>query len=143
LFTLAGRGTLYTTQLSAGSLNVTAYAVKTSSGGLNLIVVNKDLTQNLQLTTQLPQAASSATLIAMTQLTNGATAPNLSANSGVTIQGASVNLDGTFSPLDPYTLNPSGSQLTCYIPALSAILIQIDGSASVVHPPTGLTATVR
>jgi hypothetical protein len=143
LFTLAGRGTLCTTQLSAGSLNVTAYAVKTSSGSLNLIVVNKDLTQNLQLTTQLPQAASSATLIAMTQLTNGATAPNLSANSGVTIQGASVNLDGTFSPLDPYTLNPGGSQLTCYIPALSAVLIQIDGSASVVRPPTGLTATVR
>jgi hypothetical protein len=125
LFTLAGQGTLYETQISAGSLNVTAYAVKTTSGGLNLVVVNKDLTQNLQLTAQLPQSASSATLLAMTQLTTGATAPDLSATSGVTIQGASVNPDGTFSPGASYTLEPSGSQLTCYVPALSAVLIQI------------------
>jgi len=125
LFTLAGQGTLYTTQLSASSLNVTAYAVKTSSGGLNLIVVNKDLTQNLQLSAELPQTATSATLLAMTQLTSGATAPDLSAISGVTIQGTSVNPDGTFSPSAAYTLNPSGSKLTCYVPALSAVLIQI------------------
>lgn len=125
LFTLASQGTLYTTQISAGSLNVTAYAVKTASGGLNLIVVNKDLTQNLHLTTQLPQSASSATLLAMTQLTSGAAGPDLSATSGVTIQGANVNPDGTFFPSAAYTLNPSGSQLTCYVPALSAVLIQI------------------
>jgi hypothetical protein len=125
LFTLAGQGTLYTTQLSTGSLNVTAYAVKTSSGGLNLIVVNKDLTQNLQLTTQLPENASAATLLAMTQLTSGTAGPDLSATSGVTIQGASVNPDGTFSPAAAYTLELSGFQLTCYVPALSAVLIQI------------------
>jgi hypothetical protein len=125
LFSLAGQGTLYTTQISAGSLNVTAYAVKTASGALNLIIVNKDLTQNLQLTAQLPGSAGSATLLAMTQLTSGATAPDLLATSGVTIQGASVNPDGTFSPAAAYTLDPSGSQLTCYVPALSAVLIQI------------------
>jgi hypothetical protein len=125
LFTLAGQGVLFTTQISAGSLNVTAYAVKTSSGGLNLIVVNKDLTQNLQLTAQLPQNASAATLLAMTQLTSGATGPDLTATSGVTIQGASVNSDGSFSPSAAYTLSPSGSQLTCYVPALSAVLIQL------------------
>ena len=126
LFTLAGLGTLYTTQLSVSSLNVTAYAVKTSSSRLNLVVVNKELTQNLQLFAQLPQTATSATLLAMTQLTAGATGPDLSATSGVTIQGASVNPDGLFSPSAAYTLNPSGSQLTCYVPALSAVLIQID-----------------
>jgi hypothetical protein len=125
LFTLAGQGTLFTTQLDAGSLNATAYAVKTSPGGLNLIIVNKDLTQNLQLTAQLPSSAKSATLLAMTQLTSGATAPDLSATSGVTIQGASVNPDGTFSPAAAYILEPSGAQFTCYVPALSAVLIQI------------------
>jgi len=125
LFTLAGKGTLYDTQISAGSLNVTAYAVQTSSGSLNLIVVNKDLTQNLQLSAQLPQSASSATLLAMTQLSSGATPPDLSATSGVTIQGASVNPDGTFAPSAAYTLNPIGSQLACYVPALSAVLIQV------------------
>jgi hypothetical protein len=125
LFTLAGQGTLYTTQLAAGSLNATAYAVKTSSGSLNIVVVNKDLTSSLILTTQLPQSAAAATLLEMTQLTPGATGPNLSATNGVAIQGASVNNDGSFSPAAPYSLNLTGSQLKCYVPALSAVLIQI------------------
>ena len=125
LFTLAGQGTLYRTQMSAGSLNVTGYAVRTSSGGLNLIVVNKDLTQHLQLSVALPQTANSATLLAMTQLSSGATAPDLTATAGVSIQGASVNLDGTFSPPTAYTLTANSPQLTCYVPALSAVLIQV------------------
>jgi hypothetical protein len=125
-FTLAGQGTLYTTSLSGiGSLNITAYAVKTSSGGLNIIVVNKDSAQNLQRTVTPPQSANSATLLEMTQLNSGASGPSLSATSGVTIQGASVGASGTFSPGAPYVLSPSGNQLTCYVPYLSAVLIQI------------------
>lgn len=123
LFTLAGQGTLYQTQISAGSLNVTAYTVKAASG-LNLVIVNKDSTQNLEVTATLPQSVSTATLLAMTQLSAGATSPDLSATSGVTIQGATVNADGTFSPNAAYTLKTNGSQLTCYVPALSAVLIQ-------------------
>jgi hypothetical protein len=126
LFTLAGQGTLYTTSLSGiGSLNITAYAVKTASGALNLIVVNKDSAQNLELTVQLPQSASSATLLEMTQLTTGAGGPSLSATSGVTIQGASVGTNGSFSPGASYVLTTSGTELTCYVPYLSAVLIQI------------------
>ena len=124
LFTLAGQGTLYTTSLSGiGSLNVTAYAVKTASG-LNIVVVNKDSAQNLQLAIQLPQSASSATLIELTQLSAGASGPSLSATSGVAIQGATVGANGSFSAGSPYTLNPDGTQLTCYVPYLSAVLIQ-------------------
>ncbi len=126
LFTLAGQGTLYTTSLSGiGSLNITAYAVKTASGALNLIVVNKDSAQNLQLTVQLPQSATSATLLEMTQLTSGASGPSLSATSGVTIQGATVGVNGAFSQGTAYTLSASGTSLTCYVPYLSAVLIQI------------------
>jgi len=125
-FTLAGQGSLYTTSLSGiGALNITAYAVKTASGGLNILVVNKDSAQNLQLTVELPQSASSATLIEMTQLTSGSAGPSLSATSGVTIQGASVGANGSFSPGAAYTLNASGAQVTCYVPYLSAVLIQI------------------
>jgi hypothetical protein len=125
-FTLAGQGTLYTTSLSGISgLNVTAYAVKASSGSLNLMIVNKDSTQNLQLTAQLPQTASAATLLEMTQLSSGASGPSLSATSGVTIQGASVGTNGSFTPGSAYTLTASGSSITCYVPALSAVLVQI------------------
>jgi hypothetical protein len=124
LFTLAGTGTILTTSLTAGSLNATAYAVKTASGTTNLVLVNKDSTQNLSLTAQLPQTINSATLLQMTQSTAGA-APSLSATSGVTIQSATVNPDATFTPAAAYTLTTSGTQLTCYVPALTAVLISI------------------
>jgi hypothetical protein len=124
-FTLAGPGTLYATQVTARSLNVTAYAVQAPTGDLNLVIVNKDQTQNLQLTVQLPQSAISASLLEMTQLSAGATGPDLTAIQGVAIQGASVNLGSTFSAGAAYTLTTNGSQLNCYVPALSAVLIQI------------------
>ena len=126
LFKLAGQGALYSTSLTGiGDLNVTAYAVRASSGGLNVIVVNKDSAQNLQLSVQLPQTASSATLLELTQLSSGASGPNLSATSGVTIQGATISPTGSFSPGKAYVLNPGGVQLTCYVPYLSAVLIQV------------------
>jgi hypothetical protein len=124
-FTLAGQGTLYSTNLSGiGSLNVTAYAVKTTSG-LNLVIVNKDSTQNLQLTAQLPQTMNSAALLELTQLSSGATGPNLSATSGVTIQGATIGVNGGFTPSAAYTLTLNGAQVNCYVPALSAVLVQL------------------
>ena len=124
-FTLAGPGTLYATQLSVGSLNITAYAVKAASGNLNLILVNKEQIQNLELTVQLPQSANSASLLEMTQLSEGAASPELTAIQGVMIQGASVSLGSAFSTGAGYTLTANGSQLNCYIPALSAVLIKI------------------
>ena len=125
LFTLAGQGTLYATKLAAAGLNVSAFAVKSATGGINVIVVNKDQTQNLQLTTQLPQTVNSATLLEMTQLSPGASGPDLAATEGVMIQGAYVNIDGSFSPFPAFPLSSSGSQVTCYVPALSAVLLQI------------------
>jgi hypothetical protein len=122
-FTLAGQGTLYPASVSAAGLNVTAYAVKSASGGLSVVVVNKDATNNLQLTITLPQTVTSAKLMTMTQLNSGASAPSLSATSGVTIQGAAVNADGTFSPGAAYTPSVSGTRVACYVPALSAVLI--------------------
>jgi len=123
LFTLAGTGTLYSTSLAAGTLNVTAYAVKGSSG-TNLVIVNKDSSQNLQLTIQMPATVKTASLLEMTQLSTGYTAPSLTATSGVTIQNASVSASGAFTPDAAYVLSPSGSQITCYVPTLSAVLIQ-------------------
>jgi hypothetical protein len=111
LFALAGSGTLLETELSVGSVDATAYAVRTPSGGLNLIVVNKDTLQNLPLTIQTNQNIRTATMRLMT----GA---SLAATSGVTIQGATVNPNGSFTPF-------STDQTTCHIPALSAALISI------------------
>jgi hypothetical protein len=118
LFALAGPGTLLETQLAAGTVDATAYAVRTASGGLNLVVVNKDTVQNMTLTIATNQNIQSATLQTMT----GA---SLAATSGVTIQGATVNPDGSFFPASADTLTPAGTQTTCFIPSLTAALISI------------------
>jgi hypothetical protein len=118
LFTLAGPGTLLETQLVAGTVDATAYAVRTASGGLNVVLVNKDTLQNLTLTIATNQNIQSATLQTMT----GA---SLAATSGVTIQGGTVNIAGGFTPAGADTLTPEGTRVTCFIPALTAALISI------------------
>jgi hypothetical protein len=123
-FTLAGQGTLYATNLAVGSLNATAYAVKTASGATNVVVVNKDSTQNLQLTIQMPNTVKTATILELTQLYSGDSGPNLSATSGVTIQGNTISTAGAFTPQTAYTLSASANLISCYVPYLSAILIQ-------------------
>lgn len=124
LFTMAGQGSMCQTTLSTGGLNATAYAVKSASG-TKIVVINKDSSQSLNLTTTLPQSISSAKLTVMTQSSTGNSGPSLAATSGVTIQGAGIGADGGFAPSDAYNLSTSGSQLSCYVPALSAVLIEV------------------
>jgi hypothetical protein len=125
LASLAGTGNLLTTQLSASALNATAYALQSATGSLSLVLVNKDATESLDLTIALPQAMSIATLQQLTQLSAGATTPDPAATSGITLQGATVAADGTFLPNPAYALTLNGTQLSCYVPALSAVLVQL------------------
>jgi hypothetical protein len=115
---LAGSGTLLETQLSVGSLNATAYAIKIPNGGLNLVLVNKDPLQSLSLNIQTSRSIRTASLQTMT-------AASLAATSGVTIQGATVNSEGSFAPASPARLTTSENGTTCDLPALSAGLITI------------------
>ena len=118
LFTLAGPGSLLQTQLSAGGVEATAYAIRAANGGLNMIVVNKDALQSMTLTIETNQSIRTATQLTMT-------GPSLAAIAGVTIQGATVNSDGSFAPAIAETLTAAGTQTTCNIPPLSAVLISI------------------
>jgi hypothetical protein len=119
LFTMLGEGALLTTTVSAGGLNVTAYTVAASGGGLNIIIVNKDTAQNVQASIACGQTVHTASLLEMT-------APSLSATSGVTIQGAMVGVDGSFAPGTAYTAPQiSGQTVSCYVPALSAVLLRV------------------
>jgi hypothetical protein len=118
LFAMAGPGTLLQTLLSVGTAAITAYAVRTQAGGLNLIFVNKDSVQDLNITIEANQTIQSASAQTMT-------GPSLAATSGVTIQGAPVNNDGSFYPANPTLLASSGTQTRCFVPALSAVLVCI------------------
>ncbi len=92
--------------------------MRSASGGLNVMIVNKDLVQSLTITIETSQPIHTATLQTLT-------GSNLAATTGVMIQGATVNLDGSFAPLNPATLTPAGSKTTCYVAALSAGLVSI------------------
>jgi uncharacterized protein (TIGR03437 family) len=118
LFTMAGEGTIQQTSISATGLNVTAYAVKAASGAISIIINNKDSVQNLSVSIQLPQPAPSAQLFLLT-------ASSLSATEGVTIQGSQIPATGAFVPGTPYSLQTTGSSVYCYVPPISAVLVQI------------------
>jgi hypothetical protein len=118
LLTMAGQGSLIDTTVAAAGFNVTGFTVKTADGGLNIVVVNKEVSQNFQLNIECGQTVNSVQLLVM----NG---PTLDATSGVTIQGASVATDGGFKPGSAYTAQISGSTVNCYLDALSAILLKV------------------
>jgi uncharacterized protein (TIGR03437 family) len=92
--------------------------IKAANGALSIIISNKDKVQNLNVTIQLPQTAGQAQLIQMT-------APSLEATTGVAIQGAKIQPNGTFSPGPATTLQTSGSSVSCYVSPITAVLIQI------------------
>jgi hypothetical protein len=117
LFVLAGAGQLRKTTISAGGVNATAYAVATA-GQLNVVIVNKDATQNLQVTLDAGQSISSANLLAMT-------GSSITATTGTAIQGAAVGADNSFTPGTAYGLQVSGNDVLAYVTAGSAALIQI------------------
>lgn len=119
LFNLFGHGEMLTTTISADDLNVTAYSLQPWNGGVNILLVNKDPTQNLQASISCGQAIEQATLLQMT-------GQGLAATSGVTIQGASVMINGSFAPGEPY-LAPQilGDEVNCYVPSLSAVLLHV------------------
>ena len=115
---LAGQGPLLATTIAAGSLNVSAYTVQNSPTQLSVIILNKDSTQNLRFTATCPSAVQSASMQVLT-------GPALSATSGVTIQGAGVNPDGSFSPQLSYGVTVSEDTFMGYVPVSSAVLVKV------------------
>jgi len=121
LLSLAGSGSLLTTTISANGLNVSAYAIQAAQGAINVVIVNKDSTQNLNVSIALPTlliTPHSATL----QVMQG---PVLNAIANPTIQGASIGLDGSFSPNQSYSLNVTANVVSATVPAASAVVIRI------------------
>ena len=120
MFALAGEGSVCKTTVTANGQNVTAYAILNATGGRSLMIVNKE-TSNQQLTIDLPGTVSTAFATIMSGTNDGT--PTLTEGS-VTIQGSAVGNDGSFFPQPSFELTPGSSSLSCYVPALSAILIQ-------------------
>jgi uncharacterized protein (TIGR03437 family) len=133
LFTLAGQGMLLKTSISAGSLNASAYAIQAPDGSLGVVINNKDTAQTLNFAVQLPRAASSAQAIQMT-------GPSLDATTGVTIQGSSIQPNGSFTPGTATPLTVSGSSITCSVNPITAVLIRVPAPSAA---PLSITSSAN
>jgi hypothetical protein len=119
LFSLAGQGTLLQTTLSTSNFNATIYAVLSNSDITSIVIVNKEVYQSLRLTIDCGRTVIEAELFQMQ-------GPSLSATTGQTLQGATVAANGSITLGTPYApVNISDSTVTCYVPAISAVLLQV------------------
>jgi hypothetical protein len=118
LFALAGPGSVLQTSVAAAALNVTGYAIRSGGGGVSIVVVNKDSTQNLHLSVDTGQTVNTAAVLILS-------GPALDAASGASIQGAAVAQNGAFTPGAAYTPAVAAGVVACYVPAASAALIRI------------------
>jgi hypothetical protein len=116
LFSLAGTGDLYATTANAGTLIFSAYSVAQSDGSTNIVLNNKDATNDIQATVDVGTTVSSAEAVYLQ-------GPSLTATSGVTLAGAGVSPVGAWTPNAPYALPVSGSMITVLVPAASAALV--------------------
>jgi hypothetical protein len=122
LFSLVGQGDLLGTTFSNKNFNATIYAVRSSSGGMTIVIVNKEVYQSLNITIDCGQEVNGGVILELT-------GPSLSATTGQMLQGTTIGVDGAFVPSVPSEAyapaNISSSHVTCYVPAISAILLRI------------------
>jgi hypothetical protein len=99
-FNLAGDGHPVDTTQNAHGLNVTANALRNEDGSTHVFVVNKTAATAIEYGIELGGAIKSADALILT-------APARNSTSGVTIQGESVGLDGSFTrkPATPIATN--------------------------------------
>ena len=122
MFHAAGRGRLVPLDVSAGSVNLTAYAALDPDGGLHLVAINKDLTQNTTLT--ITPGAGYQWALAMRL--NGTAVDSVT---GTTLGGAAVQSDGSWLPATLESARLAGANLITPLPAGSAILINFGGGS--------------
>jgi hypothetical protein len=122
LFSLVGQGDLLGTTFSNQNFNATIYAVRSPLGNIAIVIVNKEVYQSLNITIDCGRAVIGAKLIELT-------GPSLTATTGQMLQGSTIGTDGSFVPSAPSgsyaPANIASSKVTCYVPAISAILLEV------------------
>jgi hypothetical protein len=100
-------------ELNSRGINATAYAAHNRSS-LKIAIFNKD-SQDISIRVQSIAQHRPARLWRLT-------APQIDSKTGVTLAGAEVSRDGSWSPRREEHLSPAGNTLTIDVPAASAVL---------------------
>ena len=117
LFAQAAGGDHVAASTIGGSADWSAYAVEESDGSTAVIVNNRDATMGIHATIDVSKGITSATQTALR-------GPSLDALSGLTLAGALVNGDGSWTPGPLPSLNVTGQQVVVDVAPASAVLIR-------------------
>lgn len=133
LFSMAANGTLLRTAVSAQQTTVSAYAVAGKDGFTYVVLSNKDAFNTVDASIEFMEPISSATSILLT-------APSLTSATGVTLGGAPIGIDGSWSPSKVDSVKLSNGAAIVTIPAGSAALIK--ALPSTTDPPPQTSSSI-
>ena len=120
LFHAAARGRVVPLDLNAGGINLRAYAALDGDGTLLVVAVNMDATHDASVKITPGPAYTRAMALPLT-------APTLTATSGITLGGAAVAADGSWSPADVQSLSGTAGAYSLSVPAGTAALVGFGG----------------
>lgn len=116
LVTSTGGGPVLSTTVSATTLNFTAYAVSSSEGSTNIVLVNKDSTDGVAASVSVGLTVSVASAVFLE-------GPSLLATSGVTFAGSPISPAGEWAPMPAWTLPVAGEVVSIVVPPASAVIV--------------------
>jgi hypothetical protein len=117
-FSLAGKGELLKLAIERADVNVSAYASRNPNGLLCITVVNKDFARDAAVQTTLPEGYSNAVAVRLS-------APSMESKDQVTLAGAEVSIDGTWTPKPPEKIKMTAGTVQLFVPHSSAVLLQL------------------
>ena len=115
LFAYAGRGSLVPIH-QQGTSSLRAFAVRGTDGERRVVLVNKDLVQNVRF--RITTTGKKATILRLT-------APSAESKTGITFGGASADPDSKWAPRLAESMRLQSDRLSVELPASSAAVIQI------------------
>ncbi|MDR3698403.1 MAG: glycosyl hydrolase family protein [Candidatus Sulfopaludibacter sp.] len=107
--------------VNSSRVNATAYGLLDAAGGLRVFVINKDSQFDAAVQITPGSAYTQATAIRLA-------APSLTEKTAITLAGASVAADGTWTPQAPETVQGSGGTFNLTVPAGTAAVVGFGGT---------------
>ena len=117
-FAVAGKGELVKLTASPTDANLTTYATRSVEGSLWVTAVNKDLSRQVTLEVVLPPGHSRVEAYRLA-------APSIESPDQVTLAGAQVSAQGTWSPGAAEKIEVSEAVASLPVPAASAVLVRL------------------
>jgi hypothetical protein len=117
-FAQAGHGSRVQTTVDADGANLKAYATRGIDGQPRLVLINKEITRDLDVNVTTGTRTASAKV-------NRLIAPRAASKTGVTLGGSAVDADGIWKPVAIETIRITNGTLEIQMPAASAAVIEL------------------